>query len=132
MYGYLYMQLGPPQIVNQAHVLSSLILWLYRYNHEWPGMAESIPSPDRWLFSEKALDHLKNFSVAYNQRQPKPLVMNLSKWTEWEAQQQIPMSAAARRQHAHDYARDRHEELWGTLAVTFARWDLVHGNRLYE
>jgi hypothetical protein len=31
MYGYLYMQLGPPQIVNQAHVLSSLILRLYRY-----------------------------------------------------------------------------------------------------
>jgi len=31
MYGYLYMQLGPPQIVNQAHVLSSLILWLHRY-----------------------------------------------------------------------------------------------------
>ena len=31
MYGHLYMQLGPPQIVNQAHVLSSLILWLHRY-----------------------------------------------------------------------------------------------------
>ena len=36
MYGYLYMQLGPPQIVNQAHVLPSLILWLYRYSYE-PG-----------------------------------------------------------------------------------------------
>jgi hypothetical protein len=34
MYGYLYMQLGPPQIVNQAHVLSSLILQLYRYSYE--------------------------------------------------------------------------------------------------
>jgi len=32
MYGYLYMQLGPPQIVKKkAHVLPSLILWLYRY-----------------------------------------------------------------------------------------------------
>jgi hypothetical protein len=28
------MQLSPPQIVNQAHVLSLLILWLHRYKLE--------------------------------------------------------------------------------------------------
>jgi hypothetical protein len=38
MYGYLYMQLGPPQIVNQAHVLSSLILWLHRDIFERPAV----------------------------------------------------------------------------------------------
>jgi hypothetical protein len=32
MYGYLYMQLSPPQIVNQPHVL----LLIHRYSYE-PG-----------------------------------------------------------------------------------------------
>lgn len=45
-----------------------------------------------------------------------------------EVQRQIPsgtMSAAARQKYANDYARVRHDEVWRTIGVIFARWDMI-------